>query len=207
MAASQVSICNIALQLVGAERITAIDDGSEQARSCDILYEPTRQELLRTHLWRFARARAALPASSIDPLWGYDKAFPLPADCLSVFAIDTGSYSTRGVRWTTEGGSILANTSAPLNILYGRDVTAESEFDVLFVMVFAHQLAVSLVEPLTQDNTKTQILEQKLGRVYQNALAADAVESFEMIEADGSWITNRALTGGSVDPTLIWDGY
>ena len=207
MAASQVSICNIALQLVGAERIVAIDEGSEQARACDLLYEATRQELLRTHLWRFARARAALPAASTDPLWGYDKAFEKPADCLQVFAIDTGGYASRGVRWTVEGNQILANTTAPLNILYGKDVTDESAFDVLFVTVFAHQLAVYLCDPLTQDNTKKQLLGQDLARVYNNALASDAVESFEMIEADGSWITNRALTGGSVDPTLIWDGY
>ena len=207
MAASQVSICNIALQLVGAERITAIDDGSEQARSCDILYEPTRQELLRTHLWRFARARAALPADSTDPLWGYDKRFLKPADCLQVFAIDTGTYNTRGVRWAIEGDYIIANTAAPLNIMYGKDETDESKFDVLFVMVFAHQLAVYLCDPLTQDNTKKAALNQELGRTYQNAMASDAFETFEMVEADGSWITNRALTGGSVDPTLIWDGY
>lgn len=207
MAASQVSICNIALQLVGAKRIIAIDDGSEQANSCDILYDVTRQELLRTHLWRFARARASLPALSTDPLWGYDKAFLKPTDSLSIFAIDTGSYSTRGVRWTVEGDSIIANTAAPLNILYGRDITDESLFDVLFVMVFAHQLAVYLCEPLTQDNKKNEMLERKLGQTYGNALAADAFESLEMIEADGNWITNRALTGGSVDPTLIWDGY
>jgi len=74
-------------------------------------------------------------------------------------------------------------------------------------MVFAHQLAVYLCEPLTQDNKKNEMLERKLGQAYGNALAADAFESIEMIAADGNWITNRALTGGSVDPTLIWDGY
>ena len=207
MPATQVSICNLALQLVGARQITAIDEGSEQARACEILYEPTRQELLRTHLWRFGRARDSITADGTDPEWGYDKRFAVPADCLQVWAIDTGGYSTRGVRWTVEGGYIFANTAGPLKILYSKDVTDEAEFDVLFVQLFAHQLAVYLCEPLTQDNTKSQIISQSLGRIYSNAVAADAVEAVEMVESDGSWITNRYLTGGSVDPTLIWDGY
>lgn len=207
MPATQVSICNLALQLVGAKRIAAIDEGSEQARACELLYEPTRQELLRTHFWRFARARASITASVTDPAWGYDKAFDRPADCLQVWAIDTGGYSTRGVRWTVEGGSIYANTEGPLKILYSKDVTDEAEFDVLFVQLFAHQLAVYLCDPLTQDNTKSQLLSQSLGRIYANATAADAVESLEMIEADGDWITNRMLGGVSGDPTLVFGGY
>ncbi|MCR9093455.1 MAG: hypothetical protein NXI30_04505 [bacterium] len=204
---SQVGICNIALRLIGAGRIVSLDEDSEAARACSDLYEATREELLRTHLWRFARKREALPASSTAPLFGYDAAFPKPADCLHVFAVDAGRYATRGVRWTVEGDNVLANASAPLNILYAEDVTEAGRFDPLFAQTFSHLLAAYLCEPLTQSNTKKQLIERDLDRVYSQAIAADALESIEMIEADGVWITSRYYTGGTIDPTIVWDAW
>lgn len=204
---TQVEICNLALQLVGAKGIAAFGESTEQGRVCSTLYDPTRRELLRTHLWRFARKRASLTADPTAPTWGYDTAFVLPADCLMVAAIDSGRISTRGVRWSVEGANIVANTAGPLNILYAEDVTDPALFDPLFDQVFAHLLAVYMCEPLTQDNSKKQVLYGELNRVYTNAMASDAVETLEMVEADGTWITSRYYTGGTVDPTIVWDAW
>jgi hypothetical protein len=60
MATTAVSICNMALGLLGADgTITALTDNTQNARICNLFYEPARQTLLRSHPWNFATARVA----------------------------------------------------------------------------------------------------------------------------------------------------
>lgn len=206
MAESQVSICNLALSLVGSNTITAIDDGSEEARLCEVFFDSTRRELLGRTLWKFARSRASLPASTTAPLWGYDTAFAKPADCLTVFAIDSGSRTARSVRWIVEGDYVFANASAPLKILYAKDVTDVSKFPPVFVMYFAHRLALYLCEAQTEKAGLHDRIEIAAERIFMDAMATDAVQAIEALEADGDWIDAHFAYGGT-DPTVIWSDY
>ena len=89
MAASEVQICNVALRKLGARRITALTDDTEEAKSCTDVFDRLRDKLLRIHPWNFATKRAALAVSTTSPAWGYDNAYPLPADCLRITSVDT----------------------------------------------------------------------------------------------------------------------
>jgi len=91
--ASEVSICNRALAMLGANTITSLQDGSTESNVCNAVYADARDAVLRSHPWSCAIQRATLAQLSTKPVWGYDKAYSLPNDphCLSVleFAIQT----------------------------------------------------------------------------------------------------------------------
>ena len=60
MAVTAVSICNMALALVGADgTITALTQDNQNARVCNQFYDAARQTLLRSHPWNFATGRIA----------------------------------------------------------------------------------------------------------------------------------------------------
>ena len=49
--ASVVSMCNSALNLLGASTISALTDDSKNARLCNQRYEPIRDRVFRGHAW------------------------------------------------------------------------------------------------------------------------------------------------------------
>lgn len=55
-----ITLCNQALYLLGANPITALDQGTQEANLCNAFYAAERQNLLRGHLWNFAINRAIL---------------------------------------------------------------------------------------------------------------------------------------------------
>ena len=60
MAISETSICNMALGRLGSKRINDFDDTDESSLpivQCRLHYEQTRDALIRSHWWRFARGR------------------------------------------------------------------------------------------------------------------------------------------------------
>ena len=63
MATSNTKICNQSLGRLGSKRINNIDDPKEdstQAIQCRLHFEQTRDALVRSNWWSFARARATL---------------------------------------------------------------------------------------------------------------------------------------------------
>lgn len=55
-----VDVCNLALIQLGQLTITALTDENENARRCNVMYEPTRDALLEKHPWRFATEKVTL---------------------------------------------------------------------------------------------------------------------------------------------------
>ena len=149
--ASEVQICNRALQKLGSDSITSLADATEPARECNRAYFDVRDAELRDHNWNFAITRVQLAALATGPVWGFDKQFQLPADCLRV--IEVNGLNDPGA-WTVEGRMLLANAAAPLDVRYVKRETDAGLFDPLFAEALASRLAAELAEPLTQSNTK-----------------------------------------------------
>jgi hypothetical protein len=147
MSRSVVSICNQALDLLGAASITSLDDGSKQAGLCSRNYEPARDATLRAYPWNCARARASLAAQVAAPAWGDEKVFPLPEDCLRVVAIDADVAF--GLRWRVEGRSLLVASDGPVSVAYVRRMDDPTQMDELLVQAIAARLAAMLAWPVT----------------------------------------------------------
>ncbi|MCP4328430.1 MAG: hypothetical protein GY791_08340 [Alphaproteobacteria bacterium] len=187
---SDVEICNRALQKIGAEaRITSLDDDTKEARECGRAYDPVRRAALRLHPWNFALARASVASLSVAPAWGYAHQFPWPADALRILRVDGDGT---GAEWRVEGHRVLSDGGGPLNVLYVADIADTALFDSQFREVCAHLLAIELAEPISQSNTKKQILRDELGALLAGATRADAQEGTPESLPEDAWIVARA---------------
>ncbi len=186
---SEVQICNRALQKIGAEaRIASLDDDTKEARECNRAYDPVRRGALRLHPWNFAIARTTLAALSEAPAWGFAYQYPWPEDALRVLSVEGDGA---GLVWRVEGRKVLTDSAAPLAIVYIADVTDTAAFDDQFREVVAHLLAIELAEPITQSNTKKQILRDELSALITGAARADALEGTPVPLGEDAWLQAR----------------
>lgn len=183
---TQTTIANRALQLLGYQAISSIQENSRGAKAMNRAYQPVLLSELRKNYWNFAIARAALPQNAIGPAFGKSFYYSLPPDFLDIAPPDqvfgvagggtlAGNQILAGtpiitgspiVDWQIEGGMIASNQVAPLNIRYVSSNVTESMFDPCFEEAFAAALAVMTCEELTQSNTKLAALAQ----IYDQAI-------------------------------------
>jgi hypothetical protein len=201
--ASIIGICNRALTKLGSNRITSLNDNTKPARVMSANYDSVRRSELRAHRWSFALTRAALPALAAAPAWGFARQFQLPADNLRLDQIEQ-AYTWYGdyYRWSSasnfdtalysiEGGKLLTNLPAPLNIRYAQDITDPNLFDATFDEAFACKLAMEACEDLTQSSTKFQQIATEYGDAIKTAIRANAIERPPEPLAESDWILAR----------------
>ena len=190
MAVSEVAICNLALQKLGAARITSLTQDDPNARECNAAYVPTRDKLLRRYAWSFAKSRANLAAHATAPAFQYGYAFPLPTDFLRLILPADSS-----IDWIVERHAgrraILSNDSGPLYIKYIALVTDPTEFDPLFDDAFACALAMQMCEKITQSNTKKADVAMEFRDAIRLARQMNSFEVLPQEADDDPWIKAR----------------
>lgn len=190
--ASEVAICNRALQKMGAKRIASLTEDSRNARAMNVAYAPIRDALLREHPWSCAIKRASLAADATAPMFTYARSFTLPSDFLRLMPRDP-IYNYNDTDWIIEGKAILTNDSAPLYIRYVYRLTDPNGMDSSFQEAFSARLAVETCEEITQSNTKLQLLENWYKQVIASARRTNAIEQIVPAQpTDDTWITVRA---------------
>lgn len=197
MSANRTDIANRALQKLGAERITTMDDNNTRARAVKANYELLRDDLLRGYPWSFAMTRTTMEALSDAPAFGFDFAFQLPSDCLRVVEVGEYTVSLTDYRqgsnapFKVEGGKVLSSQAAPLPIRYVQRVADESLFDPAFTEALASRIAAEVAEELTQSDAKVQAAAQGYLRAIRRAENLNAIENPPEDLPDGSWIMAR----------------
>lgn len=162
MAASEVEICNLALTKVGNLTITALTDGTKEARACKVYYPLMRNELLAGHPWNFAMARADISALLLaTPAFQWDFAYTVPADCLRVWEL----YGT-DAEWVVEQGQFLTNQEEEIFIRYIFKLEDSLKFSPSFDCCLAQRLAAELATKLADDKALRQALLQELYQKY-----------------------------------------
>ncbi len=188
--ASEVEICNRALQKLGAKRITSLTQDSPNARACNLAYEVVRDRALESHPWNFAIARAELAAAGSAPAWGRANSFLLPADFLCLRP-DYPEDQTLAKDWIIEAGSIYSDDSDPIYIRYTYRVTDPVQMPTLFREYLSTLLALELCEELTQSNTKKESLKTDVKMALADARRSNAFQNVSAIPPEDPWITCR----------------
>lgn len=188
--ASKVQIANRALQLVGAKRITSLDEDSRNARAVNAAYEPIKLAELRKHPWVCAVRRAQLAASSTTPAFTKTNAFPLPSDFIRLLPPDP-EVNFADLDWEIEGRSVITNDDAPLNIRYIYDITDTNEMDALLREVIAAKLAEAICEEITQSNSKIATATLAYNTAIAEARRVNAIEKPSQKPPEDEWVTIR----------------
>lgn len=189
--ASEVQICNRALQKLGAKRITSLSQDSVNARACNVAFTDVRDAEYRKHSWNFAIERASLAADSSDPAWGRAKSYTLPSDFIRLLP-PYPEDNLNDLDWQIEGNKILTDDSAPLYVRYIKRVTDPNLMDSLFREALACKLAIELCEEITQSNTKKESLKADYMDAIREAKKLNAIENVAQEPPEDTWISERA---------------
>ncbi len=169
---SSTQIASAALVLLGQNPIADITDTSvPNAVKANAQYDLQRQALLREYDWNFARGREQLQPSATNPAFGWQFAFPVPADFLRALVVNKNLWP-----WKLEGNTILTNgcgggTNPPsgpdfqtetvtvvCNLVYVRDITQTGLFDPIFTNLLSIRLAAVLAYPILKDASKSKLM-------------------------------------------------
>lgn len=188
--ASEVQICNRALQKVGAKRITNLTDDSNSARACLAAYESVRDAELQKNRWNFSIQRYEIAADAEAPAWGRENSFTLPEEVIEpIPPYPEDNSADRD--WVVENGKILTNDSAPLYLRATTVVTDPNKMSPLFREALACALALEICEELTQSNQKKESLKADYKEAIAQARRRNAIMSVPAEAPASSWITGR----------------
>ena len=185
MANSTVELCNRALDLIGTNSITSLNDNSKAARLCNRNFGPVRDAVLRSYPWNCAMARARLPALVTAPAFGYARAFQLPqgpdpAYCLRVWEIN--GEPAEDIDYQIEGRTIVTDEAAPLDIRYVARIEDPTLFDPLLDDAIAARLAVDIAFSLVSNATLVTELRNAYVAKMNEARMIDAREGKIRVE-------------------------
>jgi hypothetical protein len=203
--ASEVSICNEALDLLGAARITSLTEDSTNARECNACYTEQRDRELERHPWNFARTRVVLAPNTTAPVFDFSYAFLLPVDCLRVLLPNDRNTLDWSLENHNGSPAILTNDGTSINLKYIKQITDPNSMPPTFRGALAAMIAWLKCEKITQSNTKKadamafykfQIGEARRTNAFQR-VAEDAPEdSWMTARTDGTGVRNWLAGGG-----------
>ena len=168
MITSVIDICNMALDYCNVRNITSLDENTKQSKKCAMWYDTIRKSLLLNMNASFSIKRAVLAeVANETPVYGYSKAYALPADCLQVIALgnplDDNYYQIEGNRLYCD---LHCHHSEKVYIKYIADIQDVTKYDSEFCDCLALKLAEKICLPLTEDEQKTTMLRQFAQQKY-----------------------------------------
>lgn len=202
---SEVDVINMALGQLGQLSISTRIENTKQAREANRIFDQTRDNELRIHIWNFAVKRVVLPALVTVPAFGYSYAYQLPDDYIRV--IQAGDFppgSGRGWWWwggwghgseaseyRIEGRTIVTDYGAPLSLRYLARIIDPNLWDASFVSALACRLAMRLCETMTGASNKRQEAGEEYKESVTMAIRANAIEMPPEQLPPSSWELSR----------------
>lgn len=184
--ASKIEICNLALTGLGADRIVALTDDTENARKLNAVYTRLLRAMLRLHPWNFAAKEATLATLAVTPLLDYDYAFQLPSDYVRIVKTDLDPSDT----YKIVGKRIYCNVDN-LKIKYVYFADDPNEYDDTFIDAFAARLASELAFAISNNEslqkTAIAIYKEKL----REAKTIDSQEESPDQLTANEWLDSR----------------
>lgn len=180
MAHSEVSICNLALSILGADGIRSFEENNKRARLSKNSYDAARDFLLAKYDWSFSRNLLELqqvaeddPNVEVGIPDGY-YLYKLPSD--TIVPRDIWPRDSK-LKWEVYGKYIMT-TVDPVYLYYSRLVTDVGEFNQPFIEAVSYMIAARMAHPITQD--------VKLGREYKAEARQAIIESIALDANIGS---------------------
>jgi hypothetical protein len=168
--ASNVDICNSALNMIGGSNIISLTEDSRAARVCNQRYEFVRDAVFRAHPWNCLITRTTLAADSDTPAFEFDYQHTLPADCLRVLRPQDPDTVFK-----VEGRKIISSTT-PFPMIYTSRVIDPNQYDLLLIESIAARLAADISYALVNSASLSQMLMATYESKLSEARFVDATE-------------------------------
>ena len=198
--ATEVEIAKLALSHLGERYdLTALTDSTPEAEQINLVFDHTRDMLLREHPWKFAqkyhKPSTTLPGN-VPANWQY--MFDYPFDCLRMIQLvnplgrDLDPINFDIGTNEVDQKVILCDVEEP-EFQYTYQVTDTEVFDIFFVEALALRLAARVSMSLTGDARFSAELERKADVAVGKAMSQDGNEGVAPSISKGpDWIRARA---------------
>lgn len=200
--ASEVEICNLALQRLGQQaNLIGLSENSVYAETAKSSLPIVRDSLLERHAWNFATTRVRMPKMKERPI-GWAASYKVPSDCVRVLTV----YEERpkdfweGKTWVVEMQGddrvVCTNMKEPI-LKYVRKVKNAELFSPMFADALAWHLAAALAGPIVKGDTGmtvgVKLIEQ--ARYYElAAITADVGQRrTKQDRPDAPWVSGRGV--------------
>tara|TARA_R110000744_G_scaffold46466_3_gene102689 strand:- start:5108 stop:5701 length:594 start_codon:yes stop_codon:yes gene_type:complete len=195
--ASQVQIAKLALQHIGDRYdIADISEESVEAEQINLVFDDTRDELLRRYPWRFAKkyTKPATLTVTVPGLWTY--AYQYPSACVKVRGITNSlGFDAAALEFEIalldDDTKVILTNEEDAELFYTSQVTDTSRFDSEFTMAFSFLLASRSCMSLTGSLEVKAALDQEVLRVMGHASETDSSEGRTRSAPEASWIDAR----------------
>lgn len=117
---TKLDVFNMALDLIGAKPVTAVDQATPSAEACQRNFKWALLEVLRAGDWRTAKARATLVEDASTPDFGWAHQFVLPTDFVSIVKLNGVEVSNAPGDFFEIEGAYLMTDEETANIEYIR---------------------------------------------------------------------------------------
>lgn len=195
--ATQLSLYNEALRLIGERRLASITENREPRRVLDDVWnDGAVNYCLEQGQWNFAmRAVEISKSTTTIPAFGYTNAFDKPNDHIRTAGVAEDEYfNVPLTRVLEEVGFWFADID-PIYVRYvsnsanyGNDLTRWPQTFSKFVAAF---LASEAVLTLTQDDGKHKTMIAIMQRRLTDARSKDAMAEATAFPPQGSWSSAR----------------
>ncbi|API59520.1 hypothetical protein BSL82_09525 [Tardibacter chloracetimidivorans] len=211
---TQLSLYNAALRLLGERKLASLSENREPRRLLDAVWDNGATEgavkhCLQLGQWTFAMRTAMVDYSpSVEPSFGYRRAFDQPADMVKLSAICSDEYFKQPL---LEYADERQYWYADLDTIYVRYVSNGADYGAdlslwpeSFTKVVEAYLAAEICENLTQSETKLQSVEKKFSTALKSARSLDAMNKPTAFMPVGSWAGSRS--GRFSHRRSLWSG-
>lgn len=195
--ASQLSLYNEALRLIGERRLASISENREPRRVLDDVWNDGAIDYcLEQGQWNFAmRAIMITKSTTTIPTFGYTNAFDKPSDFVNTAGVCSDEFFNVPVTEMVEEVGFWFSNLDTLYIRYvsnannyGSDLTL---WPASFTKYVAAYLASEIVWTLTQDPNKQKIILSLMARRLLDARSQDAMGDPTAFTPEGGWSASR----------------
>ena len=189
VADTSLKIASRALILIGADAITAFDDGSTEATIATNMYEDVCRTALTNTRWRFATNQATLNLLSSAPTGRYDRAYQIPSDSLMIHAV---TVNDNVIDYQTYGDKIYADTATTDSLI--ADYTfrvGEDKFPSYFILALEYSLASVFATSIARDANLANLMTNAASNAMAKARSLDSQSQTTRKLITSRYLTNR----------------
>lgn len=150
----------MALSSLGAGRITALTDGTIEAKYCNIFYDDVVDRTISAGSWASAVYRAELNATVNTPDFEFDYEFQLPTNPFCLKVLDVSEIAPGAEDFRIEGNKLVANIST-MHIRYLGRITDPNSYGVFLTGAITAELAHQLAYPLTGQASVRKMMKEE----------------------------------------------
>lgn len=218
--ATNIDICNRALQMIGAKiQITSLASTADaESINCNMLYEPVRDWCMSLANWNFARkitvpvlskiypntANTAWTSTYPPPPWKYEYLFP--ADALAIRYVTDQTQATDNT-WngnpykfavvsdllSSEQVRVIVTNRLGALIVYTMLVSDVNKWPAMFTQAVVSNLAWLLAMPLTGDQNLANNLKNTAAEHMQLAIEFNRQEGLFTDDTTAEWKQARGI--------------